>query len=440
MPVLLLLFVAVVPVLVGVSVAGRPVTTARVEAFARRHHLEPTPGTRVYVAAYLSHVRRWRVGGALGGYLVGLASTLPQERVALQFLPVLAGWFLGAVVAEFRFRAPPGADAEVAVLAPRWLLRVPHILAAATVGGTALVLAFGRAGDRSGRVLAWGAGALVCAALVAAVGSRAGRQAHAIGVLTAVGSCLVVSCLAQQATVVHDRFFDAAGTAVGGIALLWTVGGVSIAWLLATAAWRGASAGPAPVLFVVATLVAVSAGWAGFAWWRDHPPYPASAVHATATLRFTDAGRFAGDARALGITGLGPLVDEAGQQQFVGRVDYTRPAGAAAGGGTYHVIVIDKRRNQVASWLSGTDGGGWSSRLSELAGRYPWLSATAPVVSDTGYSFRGSAVSAAADAPGPMTFVGSLPDPAALSLSDLLVVLVLTGPDQQTYWATRVSG
>lgn len=203
--------------------------------------------------------------------------------------------------------------------------------------------------------------------------------------------------------------------------------------------WWGGPAPRRPVALVVATLLAGSAGWAGYAWWRDRPPHPATAVHATADLRFTDHRRFAQDARALGTAELGGgMVDQPGRRQFIGRVDHTAPAGAA--GSTYHVLVIGKPLNQVARHLYGTDGGGWDARLSGLAARYPWLSAAAPTVTDAGYSSAGSAVSRAADEPGPLTFVGSLPDMAARSPADLMVVLVLTGPDDQVYWATRVSG
>ncbi len=346
--------------------------------------------------------------------------------------------------------------------APGWVLRVPHVLAAATVGVTALVLVLGRAEERWWRVLAWGAAALACAAVAAAsnrqVANRpadraddvtaAGRAVatHAVGAVTAVGSALAVSCLARQLSLVHDRFFDAAATAVGGIALLWTVGGLFIAWLIVAAAWRAAPAEPAPdarplrrVLLVVAALVAGSAGWAGYAWWKDRPPYSPAAVQATATVRFTDETRFEADARALGITDLTGLVTDPDHQQFIGRVDLTTPAGVDADA-TYLVMVIDKRRDRVAPQLYGADGGGWSGSYSDLARRYSWLSATAPASTGTGYSDPGSAVSKAADSPGPVTFVGSFSEAGGISASDLMVVLVLEGPDGQVYWATRVSG
>jgi hypothetical protein len=268
--------------------------------------------------------------------------------------------------------------------------------------------------------------------------------AHSIGAITAVGSALTLSCLTYQLDVLQSQFFDAAATAVAGIGLLWTVGALSIAWLIASASWPAAQTDPAPkprhlgrVLMVVATLCVASAAWAGYAWSKDHPPYPAAAIKATATIRFTNDARFDQDARALGVTGLTKLLGGPDDQQFIGRVDYARPAQASADD-TYHVIVIDKRQNRVAPLLFGTDGGGWSGYLSQLPRRYPWLSAMAPNINTNG--FPGSAVTATANAPGPLTFVGAFPNAVGLSPSDIMIVIVFAGPDGQTYWATRVTG
>lgn len=477
MPVLLLAF-AVFPAVLAWQFARRPPAAARVDAFLRRHHLTQSDGNERYVVAYLSHTRRWRTAGVFGGYLMSLAAGLPYERVALEYFPLLAGWFLGTAVAEFGFRPRPEPDpaegdpaeggreeARTGGRVPGWLLRVPYVLAGAALGGTLLVLASGRAGERFGPVLAWGAGALACAATVAAVqrrvnhraasslvgtvgttgpgGTGVGRAvaAHAVGVVTAGGSALAVFCLARQLLAVGDRFFDAAGAAAGGIALLWICGGVVLAGLIVAASRRAAPANRSflPVLLTVAALVAASLGWAGYAWWHDRPPYSAAAVHATATLRFTDERHFTQDAGALGVTGLQRLLPQADRRQFVGRVDYTTPAGAGAGG-TYYVFAVDKRRNQVVEQLYDADGSGWGSLQSSLAARYPWLSATAPTVTDAGVSYRGASVSRPADAPGPLTFTGSIPDAAESSPADLMVVLVLVGPDRQIYWANRVSG
>jgi hypothetical protein len=320
---------------------------------------------------------------------------------------------------------------------------VPVVLAAATVVVTGAALAL----DRAGLILAWGAGALATTLAVGVTNSHVLRRPtavqavarHAVGTITGGGSALVAWCLVQGFAVADGRFFDAAGTAAHGIEFLWTLGGLVIAMLIAAAArgmprWRPLG----QVLLAVAVLVVVSAGWAGYSWWQDRAPYSATAVRAGAAVRFTSFEGFSKDAEALGITGLNRMVDQPGQRQFVGRVTYTRPAGTDHDD-TYHVVVIDKRQNRVAHQMFGLDsGGGWSSTMSSLADRYDWLSATAPTVTDEGFSFPGSEVSGAADSPGPIAFVGSFSDADDLSPSDLLVVLVLTGPDEQIYWAAPV--
>jgi hypothetical protein len=103
---LLLPVIAAVPVFIGLRIATTPPSAARLATFARRHHLGLMVDDRRYVVAYLRHIRGWHTGGALAGYLVGIASAVPQRRLPIEVLLVLCGWFLGAVVAEFRFRAP----------------------------------------------------------------------------------------------------------------------------------------------------------------------------------------------------------------------------------------------------------------------------------------------------------------------------------------------
>ena len=251
--------------------------------------------------------------------------------------------------------------------------------------------------------------------------------AQAVNTITALGGLLVVWCLASEVAT-----FTAPWS--GGIAVVWVVGGVVAAWLLATRAARSR-----PLLLVAALVVVTSAGWAGFSWWKAHPPYPAGAVQATATLRLTDHGRFTRDAAEMGITELTALVDQAHSQQFIGRVDHAVPAGADRRD-TYHVLVIDKRQNRLAPELYNADGGGWNGFMSGLADRYDWLSATADIETDGGFRSPGSEVNTPADVTEPITFVGRFPDTAGLSAADLMVVLVLSGPDNQIYWATRISG
>jgi hypothetical protein len=192
------------------------------------------------------------------------------------------------------------------------------------------------------------------------------------------------------------------------------------------------------VLAVVAVLLVGSAAVGGFGWWHSRAPYPPAAVAATATIRFTDYDRFTADAAALGVTGLNPLVGGERSQVFIGRIDYRMPA-AARGAGSYYVVVIDKRTNTVAPELADAHGGGWDGFLGEVAKKYPWLSAMAPIPAGGGWTFAGSTVSVATDTPAPITFAGIFPARTGMQPSDLLVALIFIGPDQQIYWATPLT-
>ena len=101
--------------------------------------------------------------------------------------------------------------------------------------------------------------------------------------------------------------------------------------------------------------------------------------------------------------------------------------------------MIDKRRDAVAEQLYDTDGGGWGGFYEDLPRRYPWLSAMAPTRTAAGYLSPGMAVSVSAGTPGPVSFVGSFTDAAGITPADLMVVLIFSGPDSQTYWAHPVA-
>jgi hypothetical protein len=432
---LMILLVAGVPVLIMLWLARMPVAPRRIARFERRHPIVLSAGQRERVVDYLAHTRRWRAFGAAAGYAAGLAGTLSSERLVIPVAATVAGWLAGAVMAEFRYGEPDGG------VVPGRLLRVPAVLAAVTAVVTVLMLVLGRSADRPAEVSAWGLGALACAAAILMVNRHiAGRPgpvtevsaaiaSHSAGSIAAVGTALAVACLAGQATVIREGYFDRTGSAVGLVAAVWALGGAAVGWCLAEARSRS-------LIAVVAGLALFTAGAVGVARWRDHPPYPASVLHATATIRLTDTTRFEEDARVVGASGLNKLVLPE-SQLFVGRLDYRRPA-SASNAGYYRVVVIDKRQNRVAPMIYGVDGGEWDGRLSDLARRYPWLSAMATRQTDGGYAHPGLSVSAPADA-GPITFVGAFPDAGGLTVGDLMVVLIFHSPDHQTYWAERVS-
>lgn len=430
----MMMLIAAVPVLVALWLAAAPVSSGRIARFERRHGVTLAAGEHELVAGHLAHTRRWRAFGAAAGGAAGIVSASSGQSITLPVTAMAAGWLAGAVVAELRSGEPGGA------VLPVLLRRVPAVLAAVAAGVTVLMLVLGRPAHRPEAVLAWGLGALACAGAIRAVHRhiagrpgpvtpvRAAMAADSASAVAGVGVALALACLAGQPAVIREGYFDTTEAAVGLLAVGWALGGIAVGWWVAHTSVR-------PLIGTVAALVLLSAGAVGVARARDQPPYPVSALQPTVTLRLTDETHFDADARAVGVTGLRALVGVPGQQ-FVGRLEHRPPAGAH---GTYHVAVIDRRRNRMADWLVNTEGGGWNGFMSLLARRYPWLSAMeAPRTPDGSYGTPGMTVSKAAGEPGPFVFAGNFPEAGGLTAGDLMVVLIFTGPENQTYWAEPV--
>lgn len=128
-----------------------PVSRRRVERFAGRQRLVITPDNGNLVISYLGVTRRWRSLGLLIGVLLSTAWAFRDSRLSINFLAAFTGWFVGALVAEYRIAsAPPGAR-RAASLEPRLLrrqlrsgaLRLPIFMTAvsAVCGSAALVSA-----------------------------------------------------------------------------------------------------------------------------------------------------------------------------------------------------------------------------------------------------------------------------------------------------------
>jgi hypothetical protein len=98
---LVLALVVVGAVWLVTAVERGPVTRGRLTAFARRHGLVVTAGNGSLVIRYLATTRRWRATGLLAG------------------LTLFAGWFVGALVAEFRLAASPSGPRRAAWISPR---------------------------------------------------------------------------------------------------------------------------------------------------------------------------------------------------------------------------------------------------------------------------------------------------------------------------------
>jgi hypothetical protein len=108
------LFIGAV-LLVGFVLAGAvgqtwgPVSRARLARFASRHRLTITVDNGEQVIRYLAQTRRWRSAGLVVGAVVSSVASIPHGTVRVDFLALLAGWFVGALVAEVRLAAGAGA-------------------------------------------------------------------------------------------------------------------------------------------------------------------------------------------------------------------------------------------------------------------------------------------------------------------------------------------
>jgi hypothetical protein len=253
--------------------------------------------------------------------------------------------------------------------------------------------------------------------------------------------------LIHQADLLRAAVSGPLAISVGGVEFMWAIGAALFAALVlaATQPVRGADRklvspsllpGGRPVALGLLILVLASGAWLGSGWWQGRPPYPVSAVHPTTVVTMTDDAHFNIDAGSLGAFG---LVSEPidGTRQFVGRVDFAVAPGAR-GAGTYYVVVIDSRMNELASNLSNRDGGGWDGFLSTVPEQYPWLSAMAPTFnSDDSGPHNAWAVWIDPAARTPLYFQGLVDDPRATA-ADLTVALIFVGPEQQIFWAAPV--
>jgi hypothetical protein len=99
------LLVVIVPLGLVVLI-GRPfrdVTRKRLERFARRQQLVITARNGQRVISYLATTRRWRAGGILVALaVVGEYDYQTSRHFDFNAVAGFAGWFIGAIVAEWR--------------------------------------------------------------------------------------------------------------------------------------------------------------------------------------------------------------------------------------------------------------------------------------------------------------------------------------------------
>ncbi|MEV4412100.1 hypothetical protein [Catellatospora sp. NPDC049609] len=472
----MLVLVLVIGLVLLLAVAVNRRELSRQERFAQRHQLEPTPATLAAVTAYLAATRRFRVVGTLAGGTAGLLVQLSWQQVRLDLTALLAGWLVGAYLAEASLArdaesvaarhatagnaaaraagaaggaaSPAGTDTVGAAppAVPRWLRAVPVITT--VTAGLVTTLHLWTRFEAAADAVAWGLGAVAASGLAAltvrTVSQRprlAGAdpavdraaRAHAAAGVTAVGMLLAAHCLLRPLADVQAGRTGQTLAAVAGAGSLWLVGSL----LLAVAIWSAAAPGGRVRLPAVLTagLAVVTVAWLGVGVVRDIPPYGPGEVQAVAQVRFTGPATHRADAAAFGMPWATGLVAGDGEQAFLGRVELRLPPGAPRDG-DYHVLVIDNRSNTVPP-IYGEQGAGWNGFLDTAADRYPWLAGvfgrTGPdgVVRDSPM-----AVYAKPGQPEAITFEGVVP--AGAMPSHLAVVLIFSGPQQQIYWATRL--
>ena len=120
-PITILALIGVLVLVILVIAGGVGSVRLRVERFARKQSLPITVGNGDIVIRYLAVTRRWRRSGLLVGLALTLGYSLTHVGLHIDFLALFVGWFIGAVIAEWRISTAASGSRRVASLAPRRL-------------------------------------------------------------------------------------------------------------------------------------------------------------------------------------------------------------------------------------------------------------------------------------------------------------------------------
>jgi hypothetical protein len=257
-----LLGVGVVLLVAGVSTA--PVSLPRLRRFAARQELLVTEANGPLVVRALAVTRRWRALGLTTGVLLGLLWALRDHRLTLNFTAAFLGWFVGAVVAEWRLAGlVVETGRRTASLARRTVTAYLRRDAAVLLGLAclALVVLFGAVVARAGSVGSGAAGlrgeatlwlaaaAAGLAAVTATLRRVASRPQPAVdGDLLAADDAL----RARSANVLAGSAIVAAGYPAASL-----LGLLGTTFARSSGAWAGASVAALLLTVVVGWLVAV---------------------------------------------------------------------------------------------------------------------------------------------------------------------------------------
>ncbi|KQZ90383.1 hypothetical protein ASD62_14915 [Phycicoccus sp. Root563] len=153
------------------SATTAPVTLVRTRRFARRQELLVTSSNGPLVVRALAVTHRWRVLGLTTGLVLGVLWALRDARLTISFSAGFLGWFVGAVVAEWRLAGLPveggRRTASLTRRTVRGYLRMDStvLLALACLALAGLAVAVVARSDGDGAVVAQAAAWLLVAAL-----------------------------------------------------------------------------------------------------------------------------------------------------------------------------------------------------------------------------------------------------------------------------------
>lgn len=250
----LLAALSVIAALVAFMVADQPVSRRRVERFARLHSLDITADNGAPVIGYLATIRRWRAAGLIGALTAYTVVDLRHSRISVNIMYLLAGWFVGALLAEVRVAGVLSAR-RAASLTPRVRRRylsplVSRVLVGAVLVYVALaVAAASRVGVRGDG--GQGVGSLVAVAVVVVMVWLASRRvlhraqplaaadvlaaddairSRSLHALTASGAILVLYCALGPLS-------ELAAAGPAALILIGTIALPYLGWRLATSRW-----------------------------------------------------------------------------------------------------------------------------------------------------------------------------------------------------------
>ncbi|MEV0274353.1 hypothetical protein AB0H43_36760 [Hamadaea sp. NPDC050747] len=430
---------------IGTLVLLTPVSSRAVKDFEARHQVNLTPAGHERLTAHLNARRRTRTIGVLAAGAASLAVTATSHGIQLNLIMLMAGWFAGAVAAEFRQRHRTRPKDVQGSSASRLPLPVALIGVALAYAVSAVMLR--SEGTNVAVILRWAVAALAaCAVSLAATAFVTGRglrdldhpdselgpatSASAVRGLTAGGALLTVLCLAKLwENAVPGPYDQTRFPQLATLAILL----LAFVVLSSNNLKR-----PAVRVGLAAMLIVVPLAWAIPVRLAQSPPFQADQVHAVATLRLVTLDRLAEAASDLGLTGrLQPQPTTASMSELVGRLDIDRPA---HDGDYYMLLGIDRRTGRPVEYLYGPDGaewyGGWSTVLSR---RYPWLSSVAPIQTGGGYMDTVMGVWLGSAEAKPLWFSTPIADNGTYSVADLqLVIFLVRNDDGYIYWARPV--